>query len=248
MNRDFNILHFNAIDSTNAYALENIKTLPHNTVITADEQFKGRGRFERHWVSDSIENLYVSIIIKPEIPYRQLPIVNFPQLFSVVVAEAFLLYGAVPQIKWPNDVLINKKKCAGILGEAAFDGNVFNGIVIGVGVNIADNPAGRLVIKQPATSLVSETGRHVEKNDFLANMLDIYVNRYSAFCKYGFAAIHDVYKKYFAYIGKEVSLVSGGQNISGRTLGLSDCGDLVLQTASGETKNITMGEILWKTS
>lgn len=247
MSSNFNILHFETIDSTNNYAIQNIKGLPHHTVITADVQLKGRGRFERRWVSDSAKNLYVSIIIRPDIPYTQLPLVNFAQLFSVVVAETFLSFGASPVIKWPNDVLINEKKCAGILGELSFDGSDFSGIVVGIGVNIADDPSERMEIKQPATTLALETGVFVKKDDFLTKMLHIYADRYEAFCKKGFASIREEYEKYFASIGKDVSLVSGNETVAGKVLGLSGAGELILQTASGE-KNIAIGEIVWKTS
>jgi len=133
---DFNIIHFDNIDSTNTYALENIHNLSHNTVIIADTQTKARGRQGRAWAADSSENLYVSFVIKPDVPHKQFPVRNFPQFFSVVVADAFSSYGASPQIKWPNDVLIDGKKCAGILSEASFDGNFFSGLVVGAGVNI----------------------------------------------------------------------------------------------------------------
>jgi len=244
MNSHFNIIHFNIIDSTNTYAVENIKKLPHDTVVIADVQTKGRGRFERFWVSDSSENLYVSIVIKPEVSYEQLPIANFPQLFSVIVSETFLSYDVVPEIKWPNDVLVNKKKCAGILAESSFDGNLFNGIVIGIGVNIASDPSAKLDNQKVATTLMHEADHHIEKDDFLDRMLSIYIEKYKEFCERGFSAIHGTYEKYFTFIDDFVSLFNGVKHISGKVIGISESGDLVLQTASGETEKLTIGEIL----
>ena len=240
---DFNIIHFDSIDSTNTYALENIRELPHNTVIVADTQTKGRGRHGRTWVSDSSENLYLSFVIKPDIPYKQLPIVNFPQFFSVVVADTFASYGVLPQIKWPNDVLINEKKCAGILSEASFDGNVFNGLVVGVGINIGDDPTDRLVTKQPASSLSGELGQRVKKDDFFSKMLELYSSASDSFYSAGFLSIKKSYMRYFLYIDKKITLASNNRNIEGVVFGVSDSGYIVLKTDSGGIENITMGEI-----
>ncbi|MDR3238319.1 MAG: biotin--[acetyl-CoA-carboxylase] ligase [Spirochaetia bacterium] len=247
MKPDFNIIHFDTIGSTNTYAIENIRGLPHNTVITADIQTNGRGRYKRAWTSDTAKNLYASFVVKPDIPYKQLPLVNFPQLFSVITAEAFLSYGAQPQIKWPNDVLLNGKKCAGILSEASFDGNIFNGVVVGVGVNIGDDPSSRLAVKQPATALSSEIKKNVEKSDFFSKMLELYALMCDSFCSIGFTSIKEAYMRYFSHTGKEISIENANQRLSGRVSGVSDSGELILKTASG-VENIMIGEVLWETS
>ena len=243
---DFNIIRFDTIDSTSTYALENIRELPHNTIITADTQTNGRGQRGRSWVSDSSKNLYLSFVIKPDVPFKQLPIVNFPQFFSVIVADAFASYGVLPQIKWPNDVLINEKKCAGILSEASFDGNAFNGLVVGVGINIGDNPIDKLVIKQPVSSLSTEIKQHVERDDFFSKICNLYSLASDSFFSGGFLAIKEPYMKYFSYIDKKVALTSGVRNIEGVVCGVSDSGAIVLRIDSGEIEDIAMGEILWK--
>ncbi|MCL2025365.1 MAG: biotin--[acetyl-CoA-carboxylase] ligase [Leptospirales bacterium] len=245
---DFNIIRFDTIDSTNTYALENIRELPHNTIIIADTQTKGRGQRGRSWVSDSSENLYLSFVIKPDMPFKQLPIANFPQFFSVIVADVFASYGVLPQIKWPNDVLINEKKCAGILSEASFDGNIFNGLVVGVGINIGDNPADKLAEKQPASSLSAEIKQHVERDDFFTKLCDLYSLTSDSFFSGGFLSIKESYMKYFSHMGKKTAVTSGFRQIEGVVCGVSDSGEIVLRTDSGEIENIAMGEILWKRS
>ena len=242
----FNKIHFESIDSTNTYALENIRELPHNTLVIADTQTKARGQHGRSWVAGSSENLYVSFVIKPDVPYKQLPIVNFPQFFSVVVADTFAFYGALPQIKWPNDVLINGKKCAGILSEASFDGNTFNGLVVGVGVNIGYDPTEKLVIKQPATSLLNEIKQSVKKDDFLLKVLELYSSMSDPFYFRGFPHIKESYMRYFLHMGKKITLVNGPRNIEGVVREVTNSGDIVLKTDSGGIENIKMGEILWE--
>ena len=242
----FNIIHFDSIESTSAYAVENIRELPHKTAIIADTQTKGRGRQGRVWVSDSSENLYVSFVIKPDVPYRQLPIVNFPQFFSVVVADTFAFYGALPQIKWPNDVLINGKKCAGILSEASFDGNTFNGLVVGVGVNIGNDPTGKLLVQQPASSLSTEIKRRVEKSDFFSKMLELYSLTSDSFYSAGFPFIKESYMRYFLHMGKKITLADGTRDVEGIVDDVTNSGNIVLRTDSGGIENITMGEILWE--
>ena len=244
----YNIIHFESIDSTNTYAVDNIRDIPHHSVIIADTQTSGRGRLKRSWISDSPDNIYASFVIKPEQSYKDLPIVNFTQLFSVVLAGVLVQYGIKPAIKWPNDVLIGGKKCAGILSEVSFNGDAFCGLVVGIGINIGDDPTERLEIKQPVTCIKNETCMEVRKEDFLARIMNEYAERYEDFCSGGFASIRKKYMEYFSGTGKEISMVNSNYNGSGRVLGISDSGDLILETESGEIKNIVMGDILWKTS
>lgn len=244
---DFKKLHFDVLDSTNTYAINNITTLDHHTVITADIQTAGRGRMERPWVSDTAENLYASIVIRPEIDFRTLPLVNFTQLFSVIVAQTAAGYGVQPQIKWPNDILVRGSKLCGILSETAFRGGTFTGLVVGIGLNVNHSAEGKVDSSYPTTSLQDETGKFIEKKEVLDRILRAYQNSYEGFITEGFPYIINSYKEFFPFIGEDVSIINSNNNISGRILDVSDSGELIVQDNSGRTHKITLGDMIWKT-
>jgi BirA family biotin operon repressor/biotin-[acetyl-CoA-carboxylase] ligase len=240
----FSIIHLDTTDSTNAYAMTHIMDLAHHTVITADIQTRGRGRMERSWISDSPGNLYASIVIKPGMSPGDIPLANFTQLFSVLICDVLRGYGTRARIKWPNDVFINGKKCAGILSEASFDGGSFKGLVVGIGVNIADNPEERLRIKQPVTCLREETDRVVTRDDFLGRLLAAYASKYDSFCSGGFPSIRNEYLEYFDLMGRTISVMNSGHDGSATVIDVSCDGGLVLENASGDIITLVAGDIL----
>lgn len=148
-------IHFNTVDSTNTWAKEHIQTIDPNVVVcvSADEQTAGRGQFGRQWVSPKGQNLYATFCFS--IPEHFQKIHHIGLVSAVIVARVFKSFGLHPEIKWPNDILINQKKCAGILCEI-----VNNIAYIGIGINVKMNPEILATIDQSATSLHLE----VEKN------------------------------------------------------------------------------------
>jgi BirA family biotin operon repressor/biotin-[acetyl-CoA-carboxylase] ligase len=242
----FKIKKLDSVDSTNSYALSNIDTLAHNTFIYADIQTSGRGRLNREWVSDSSKNLYCSVVIKPEGDYRRLPLVNFTQLFCVIFAEVISSYGVTPQIKWPNDILINGKKVVGILSEVSFSGERFNGIVIGVGMNLASDPSEVLDRNQGVTTLLHECGQTVSREEIIKKAALLYDAYYDLFSETGFSAIRESYLKYFPFIGKEVTIENGITNGPGTVVDVSADGELVIDNGSGQLQNIVLGDMVWE--
>ena len=126
---DYKQKFFKQLNSTNVYAKQNLSELEDRTVIFAEQQTDGHGRFDRVWISDKVGNLYASIVLKPKNFSADLPLANLTQYLSVVLSELLEEYGVVADIKWPNDVLVGGKKISGILAETSFCGNGFNGFV-----------------------------------------------------------------------------------------------------------------------
>ncbi len=243
---NFNIIHFDSIDSTNAYSIQNILSLPHHSVVIADEQTAGRGRMDRPWISDSKSNLYASIVVRPGIEYKKLPLVNFTQLFSVVTAEVIVRYGIQPQIKWPNDILVHGKKVCGILSEVSFSGSRFCGLVVGIGLNVNENAENKINSDYKTTSLQDETEKFIEKQEVLDRILDTYLTYYEGFITEGFPYIYGSYKEFFPFIGEDVSIINSNQNVSGRILDVSQEGELLIKNSYGKTHKITLGDMIWK--
>lgn len=241
-----NLIHFNSIDSTNAYALREMTALSHDSVIIANRQSAGRGRLERHWISDSDENLYMSIVIKPDRPWREIPLVNFTQYFSLCLCRVLAAYGVTPLIKWPNDVLVEGAKIAGILSETVFEGSQFLGMVLGIGVNLNSDPSAEHSIDQNVTALASHTGKKTDLFDFAGKLFDEYRRNYQLFVSGGFSAIKQDFITFFPYIGKEVMIKNSTVNGPATVQDISDSGELIILDESGSIKSIALGDMIWR--
>ena len=242
----FTMKKLDMVDSTNGYTLANIDMFSHNTLVYSDIQTSGRGRLNRKWISDSPENLYCSIVIKPEQDYKKLPLVNLTQLFCVILAEVINDLGITPQIKWPNDILVNEKKIAGILSESSFTGSKFNGIVVGIGLNIGASPKEGLDREQAVTSVFEECARDIRREEIIQKIAVLYGEYYDLFCETGFSAIRDSYLSFFPFIGKEVSIENGTVNVTGNVVDVSPKGELVIDNGSEGSQNIVLGDMVWK--
>lgn len=230
-----NLLHLKEVDSTNTFLKIKQDTLPHGTVVYADRQTAGRGRYTRTWVSAE-GGLYFSVLLKP--PYGPF-LANLTQLMALSVCQALEKWGLIPTLKWPNDVQINGQKICGILSEAVFDKNIFQAVVLGVGVNLCQEGLSR--VGQPATSL-KEQGVEVSREALLQTILDFFWQGYPALCEKGFETIHDAYVRRFAALGKEVTVTDGDKTIFGRVQGVSPRGTLLLQTTRG-LQEIYIGDL-----
>lgn len=146
---------------------------PEGAVAVADEQTEGRGRLGRHWLTPAGTSLLVSILLRPDVEPARLPQLSL--VAGRACAEAIAeVTGLETDVKFPNDVLVEGRKVAGILAEAS-DGRV----VLGVGVNVSQE-AGQLPAqaRTPATSLLVATGREIDRAELLVALLDRLERRY----------------------------------------------------------------------
>lgn len=170
----FDHIHLDTIDSTNTYAKTQSGSFNKDriTCITAEHQTKGRGRFERTWVSPRGVNLYATFFFR-------LPL-NTPNInqLATIMAESLIHLlreaGLNPEMKWPNDVLVNKKKLAGVLCEVVFQATSIE-VILGLGVNLNMEAEDLAKIDQPATSLLQETGHPWERDRFLQKLEKYFV-------------------------------------------------------------------------
>lgn len=172
MRKKYNILHFPEIHSTNSYAMENLADLQDRLIIIADKQTMGRGRFDRKWISDKVGNVYLSIVLK------DIALTNLTPYLAETVCNVLQTYGIKPQIKEPNDVMVDGKKICGILAQASTQANYLKGMVIGVGVNLNLNDDDLEKIDQPAISLNLLLGKPVNRDDFIEKLLDEFFKNY----------------------------------------------------------------------
>ena len=231
------------IDSTNSYAKLNIDNLEDKTVIHALKQTSGRGRLNRTWVDLGIGNLFLSLVLKPSEQFSEV-YTNLTQYLSVCLCKVLESYGIESQIKWPNDVLINGKKIAGILSESVIQGGNFKGIILGVGVNLnAKQSEINLIPDKIATSLNIETGNDIDINSFREKLLDEFFSNYDKFLSEGFEMIKHDYISRNCFIGKELNIKVFDRIESGLAKSVNDKGELILEKEDRDL-TLTIGDIL----
>lgn len=179
-----NIIKLESVESTNIWARKHLAELNDFDVVSTDIQFNGHGQFERKWFSSSNNggNIYISIVLKP----KNIEHLNeLTRYASFKVAQTLEQYGLKPVFKYPNDVLIEGKKISGILAESVFLGNEFKGVVVGIGTNLNLDIKEAKNIDIPATSVFIETGKNINKDEFLNKLLDNFKNDWEDFLAYG---------------------------------------------------------------
>ena len=229
------VLHLDEVDSTNTYLKTRHSTLPHATVVYADRQTAGRGRYNRRWVSQE-GGLYFSVLLKP---LQNSHLSNLTQLMALSICYLLEKRKLCPTLKWPNDVHVQGRKISGILSEAVFAGSELQAVIVGVGINICQKELD--YVGQPATSLLA-CGVRADPREVLEEVLHFFWQGYPDLCEKGFSAIREPYTQRFAALGKEVSVTNGTQTMVGRAEGLSPRGTLLLRTAQG-IQEICIGDV-----
>lgn len=205
------------------------------TIIVARTQTAGRGRMTRSWVSKP-GGLYFSVLLKPK-QTAFLP--NLTQLMALTVCQTIRQLGAASYLKWPNDVLVDDKKCCGILSEAITSANGFEALVLGVGVNVCQTEIDQ--VGQPAVSLAI-LGIQTSTETVLELLLTRFFAQYEMVLQKGFFAIRTDYLRCFPYVGKQVYIRHGIEPLSGTVQTISPGGELVLNTPQGQ-KSISIGDM-----
>jgi BirA family transcriptional regulator, biotin operon repressor / biotin---[acetyl-CoA-carboxylase] ligase len=235
---------FIKIESTNKYALENIDNIEDKTVIVARVQTKGRGRNARNWVSKK-NNLFVSLVLKPQYKLEKKYTLNaLTHYTAVVLARVFKeKYSIETKIKWPNDIIVDEKKIAGILIETVIQGYFLQGVVIGIGVNLNMDKRSLKTIDQPATSLNILLKRKINTDRFLDYLLEEFFTQYDELLKQGFLLIKEEYNSRNMVLGKMVEVDVFNKKYYGMVKEIDDKGQLVLNCNNTE-KIISVGDIV----
>ncbi len=235
--------YFDSIGSTNDEALDWANNGAADfSLVVANEQTKGRGRFDRRWVTKPGSSLAFSLIIKPD-PAEKSMIPLFSPLCGIAVREAvYLTLGAEVEIKWPNDVLINRKKFCGILVEASWMDGLVNGIIMGIGINITRESVPPVENQQfPATSLENETSSFVDRWSILENVL-IALEKWRG--RIGSAEFMQEWQDHLAFKGELVRIEhSGKPSIIGTIKGIDDRGNLVLIVDGNQEVSFEIGDV-----
>lgn len=262
-----NWLHWlESCPSTNSWALSQLSQLPHGAVIFTPQQTAGRGQHGRVW--QSLPGTLTASFVLHQIPIVRLPGLSLIAGLAVIVAIA----ECCPELetvlgwKWPNDVLIDRKKLAGILCESVTSsGKIDGSVVIGIGINRQtnfqpqDQPQERLEVEvhdalhHRATSL-HQWVVNVPNEFLILEKLRFYLLNYASLLSItdndfqGANALTKLLpdlRKYDALLGQSITIELGGNLYSGEASGISDRGHLLLKLPTGEIRPFISGHILW---
>jgi len=208
------------------------------TVVTATHQSAGRGRRGRQWLDAPGQSLLMSIVLRPAIAPGLAPQLSL--VAAVAVADALGLAGATAAIRWPNDVMVGKRKICGLLPEAVTTREgALEHVILGIGLNVnqADFPE---PIRELATSMRIETGGERAVDAMMATVLAALEDRYRRFVQAGLGALLPAWLERAQGIGGRATAADGREGIA---VGLDLDGALLLRTDSGETMRVVAGEV-----
>ncbi len=228
----FEIECHDAIESTNARARTLAADGAADRVVIADRQTGGRGRLDREWQSPS-GGVWLSIISRPAVPPSRTPLYTLAG--AVATAQAAREAGVAADIKWPNDVLVDERKLAGILTEMEGEADRVSWLVVGIGVNANVDPAA-LPAGVAATSLRSERGEDVNRRRFIQRLLERFHE-----LRADPDSILSAWRKLSITLGQTVRVETPTDTVEGVAVDVVDAGALVLDTGDDEVV-VTAGD------
>lgn len=239
------IIYVDDISSTQHKAQELVLAgAEEGTVVIAEQQTAGKGTRGKQWFSPKGTGIWMSIILKPQIPAQyisQLTLLSSVALCRTISKVVNIDIG----VKWPNDLLVGDKKVSGILLESSSEDDRLRYVIAGVGisVNIAKHefPA---ELHERATSLLIEGGKEVEREPLLAAFLQQFEQLYELYIEEGFAPIKMLWEALSVTLQRPIAVRSAYGLIKGMAVGMDDTGALLVQEDDGQIKKIYSGDVL----
>lgn len=232
---------FEEIDSTNAEALRQLQAGATGVrLILANGQTAGRGRRGREWHSPAGAGIYLTLSHPFDTRVEGMQSLSLVTAISVRTALARCGVERV-RLKWPNDLLVDRKKLAGILLELR-PGQDQNYVVFGIGINVALPPGLPATIGQPVTDLHSQLEQGVDRSRVVTELLGVLLPNLQRFADSGFSEFREQWNQYDCYYNEDIVIQRGNHTLIGRSLGIDEAGALRLRTAVG-VEIISGGEI-----
>jgi len=237
-------LHF-SIGSTNARARELAqKGAAHGTLVAAEEQVSGRGRLGRVWVSPAGVGIWMSLILRPSFPPLHAPRIT---VLTALAAEDAIrkVTGWAAGIKWPNDIVLRGRKVCGILTEIQADPDRIEFVTVGIGLNANTRKEDFPVeLSRTATSLFLESGKKVDRNLLLAEILNSFEKYYNRYVeKEGYAGLLAGYRKKCITLGKPVHVIGRTEEFDGTAVDLTEDCALVIRLADDTLRTVFSGDV-----
>ena len=231
------------IDSTNTYLKQqDLSNMQEGFVVLADEQTGGRGRLNRFFFSPKHSGVYLSVLLKPNLPPEKSRLLTI--CAAVAVSNALhKVCGVISQIKWVNDIFVGGKKICGILTEASLSAEMqsLDYVIVGIGINTGEIPE---EIEDIATSVLEVTGEKGFRNKLVAEILNQLEKVYFAYLLAGKESeILSAYSEKLIYINEKVLVKMYDETFAAIVLGIDDTGSLIVENDEGQVLHINTGEI-----
>jgi BirA family biotin operon repressor/biotin-[acetyl-CoA-carboxylase] ligase len=238
-----NTLRLDVTDTTMREAAEWAeRNAPEGTLVLAEEQTAGRGRLGRTWISQRGVGIYGSLILRPAVPPAQATALTLVVGLGAArgIGEAA---GTQCDIRWPNDVLLNDKKCCGVLVELSAEEERVRYAIAGFGINVNQDSMPP-ELEPAATSLRLETGCEFVREVVLQSVLKHVERYYDMFLKRGTGAVIEAFSRASTYVrGRRVVVETGDRTLAGTTAGLNPAGLLLLETEAGRVEPVLTGSV-----
>ena len=220
---------------------------PHGTVVAADIQNAGKGRRGRAWQTLSGTALSFTLLLRPEFAPDKASMITLVMALSVAEAVEEMTDAAVT-IKWPNDIVVNKKKICGMLTEMTMTPEMdeIQYIVVGAGINVNNSSPDEFQeeIRETATSLRIETGRQFSRAELLKRILVRFEDNYETFLKtLDLSRLQEPYQRHLQGVGSEVRVLDPAGEYTGISQGINEQGELIVFKENGEKVQVYAGEV-----
>ncbi|MCI8834854.1 MAG: biotin--[acetyl-CoA-carboxylase] ligase [Ruminococcus sp.] len=237
------ICYFAETDSTNIQAKRlGEEGAPHGTLVVADKQNAGRGRRGKGWESPSGHSVYMTLLLRPEIPPVKAPMLTLVMAYSVAEGLRFAA-GVDARIKWPNDIVLHGKKLVGILTEMSTEIDFINHVVIGVGINVNMDSFPE-EIADTATSLKIETGQVQKRGPLIVEILRRFEKNYETYLKTeDLSGLREAYNHLLVNCEREVQILGARDSYRAVALGINDGGELLVKKEDGSVEAVYAGEV-----
>ena len=215
------LIHYHPeLDSTMNRAMDLARAgCPPYTVVVADRQLQGRGRMQRQWQSEE-GGLYFSMVLRPTLLPRVCPVINLAVALDLVATLARCC-GIAARVKWPNDVLVDGRKIAGILSQMEVEADQVAFINVGIGLNLNNRPE---IADKPAVSALQLTGRRINRAEVLADFLHRFEARMAAFSR---ADVLQQWRERTITLGRRVAITTLRDSCEGLAVDIDDGGGLI---------------------
>ena len=237
------VYQYDEIDSTNIQAIRLAKKgAVHGTLVIADKQNAGKGRRGRVWESPDEENIYMSLLLRPKMKISSAPRLTLLMAYSTVKAIEER-EGIQPQIKWPNDLVINRKKICGILTEMQVENNEITYVVIGIGIN-TNMEVFPKELEKTATSLKCELEKEIDQDSLIECIIEHFEKDYEKFMETeDLSAFREEYNDMLVNNGREVRVLEPANEYEAIAYGINNTGELMVQKKNGDMEAVFSGEV-----
>lgn len=236
-----NIIHLASVDSTNRYAKQlALEGAAHKTLVLADEQTQGRGRRGRGWVSPAGEGIFMSLILRPELPPERVPMLSLHTALAVCRAIRRVT-GLEAGIKWPNDIVLGGRKVCGMLLEMDADARQVRSVVAGIGINVHQTRFPE-EIARTATSLDLACGRRLSRMELVRAFLAAF-DEVEELAKANDGLFMEAYRAASATLGRRVQVISLTETFTGTALDVTQSGSLIVLDGEGQRREVLAADV-----